>query len=80
MNKEQKIIDKVSKAFNQRVEATNDLHTKFLEHPNFLEYKTDDLKLFVDQIVFHAERLVNEERNFRTTVCLAADEIRKEQN
>ena len=82
MNKEKEtqIISKVSKSFNKRVEATDSLHLKFLEHPNFLEYETDNLKLFIDEVVACAEQLVSEERNFRTTVCLAADEIRKEQS
>jgi len=75
--REKELTDKCSKAFNQRVEVTDALHVKFLEHPNFLEYDTDDLKHFVDHVVFYAELLVEAERNFRTTICLAGDEIRK---
>ena len=78
----------VENAFNQKIEAVIDIHCEFMKNPDFdvrLECQSandpryEELKAFSDKIVELAESLLEKERIFRSTVCLAADEFRKEQ-
>ena len=79
----------VEAAFNEKIEAAIDIHVKFMENPDFdvrLECETAEdpeyvkMKDFIDEIVLLSEKLLDKERNFRTTLCLAANTIRKEEN